>query len=78
MSRCWTVQNPTDHVIQTLLRFNLQPCRLDKPFDEMVVGFYVHHNFNFVISERPEDKARDSFLGNLDVDAGAIDGAYDA
>jgi cytochrome P450 len=39
-------------IAQTLLRFNLQPCSIAKPFDEQVVGFYVHTNMNFVVTER--------------------------
>lgn len=34
------------------MRFNLQPCSLAKPFNEMVVGFYVHTDMDFVVSER--------------------------
>lgn len=40
--------------LQTLLRFNLQPVNLAKPFNEMVVGFYVHTDMNFVVTERQE------------------------
>ncbi|KAK3707533.1 hypothetical protein LTR37_012028 [Vermiconidia calcicola] len=45
-------------LIETLLRYNLQPCSLSKPFNEMVVGFYVHTDMNFVITERREDNAK--------------------
>ena len=66
-------------LLQILLRFNLQPCSLAKPFDEMVVGFYVHENMNFVVSERKEKNALDD--GLLDhansMDAGAIAGAQE-
>lgn len=41
-------------IIETLLRFNLQPCSLAKPFNEMVVGFYVHTDMDFVITKREE------------------------
>lgn len=63
-------------MLQTLLRFNLQPCSLAKPFDEMVVGFYVHENMNFVVSERKEEVGAVVNAG-LNVDAGAIAGAYE-
>ncbi|KAI5361822.1 Putative cytochrome P450 [Septoria linicola] len=62
-------------IIETLLRFNLQPCRLDKPFDEMVVGFYVHHNMNFVVTERKDVAGQAEPGQDFAVDAGAIDGA---
>lgn len=64
-------------IFQTLLRFNLQPCSLAKPFDEMVVGFYVHDNMNFVVTERQEELAKDSTPYQEHFDAGAIAGAYD-
>ncbi|PPJ61074.1 hypothetical protein CBER1_07410 [Cercospora berteroae] len=65
-------------ILETLLRFNLQPCRLDKPFDEMVVGFYVHTNMNFVVTERKNDEDRDGLDSReLQVEAGAIEGAWD-
>lgn len=60
--------------LQTLLRFSLQPCSLAKPFDEMVVGFYVHDNMNFVVTERRDSPTAD-FPTACDADAGAIDGA---
>lgn len=61
-----------------MLRFNLQPCSLAKPFDEMVVGFYVHENMNFVISERKESTSNDSMINaGINIDAGAIAGAYE-
>jgi cytochrome P450 len=41
-------------IIETLLRFNLQPCSLAKPFNEMVVGFYVHTDMDFVLTKRDE------------------------
>lgn len=42
-------------IVETLLRFNLQPCSLSKPFDEMCVGFYVHTNMNFVVTSRKDE-----------------------
>lgn len=64
-------------LLQTLLRFNLQPCSLAKPFEEMVVGFYVHKNMDFVVTERKEAGSNDAVNAGLAVDAGAIAGAYD-
>ncbi|CAK4030672.1 related to pisatin demethylase (cytochrome P450) [Lecanosticta acicola] len=64
-------------IIETLLRFDLQPCSLAKPFDESVVGFYIHDNMNFVVSERREDAAR-GFETDTAFDAGAIAGAYES
>lgn len=62
---------------QTLLRFNLQPCSLAKPFDEMVVGFTVHTNMNFIVTERKSAEQIVSLNGGSHVDAGALPGAYD-
>ena len=65
-------------LLQILLRFNLQPCSLAKPFDEMVVGFYVHENMNFVVSERKENAAEEDLLNHAsNMDAGAIAGAQE-
>lgn len=44
--------------MELLLRFNFQPCSLAKPFNEQVVGFYVHTNMNFVVTERGESIAK--------------------
>ena len=37
-----------------LLRFRLQPCSLSKPFNEMAVGFYIHTDMNFVVTENKD------------------------
>lgn len=62
-----------------LLRFNLQPCSLAKPFNEMVVGFYVHTDMNFVASERKS--AFDGGYAPVDslpkTEVEALPGAYD-
>ncbi|KAK6441577.1 hypothetical protein LTR95_002197 [Oleoguttula sp. CCFEE 5521] len=67
-------------VIETLLRFNLQPCSLAKPFDEMVVGFTVHENMNFIVTERlSAEKIKESQMsGDAEVDAGALPGSYES
>ncbi|KAI7582451.1 hypothetical protein KC343_g20224, partial [Hortaea werneckii] len=66
-------------ILEILLRFNLQPCSLAKPFNEMVVGFYVHTDMNFVVSERRsasgEGYARVDSLPKIEV--GALPRAYD-
>ncbi|WPG97567.1 Hypothetical protein R9X50_00034400 [Acrodontium crateriforme] len=41
-------------IIEILLRFNLQPCSLANPFAELCVGFFIHDDMNFVVTERPE------------------------
>lgn len=44
----------------------------------MVVGFYVHKNMDFVITERKEASSNDVVMNaGLAVDAGAIAGAYE-
>ena len=60
---------------QTLLRYNLQPCSLAKPFNEMVVGFYVHTDMNFVMTERREGIPHGD--SNVRVEAHALAGAYE-
>ncbi|KAK3071492.1 hypothetical protein LTR53_008537 [Teratosphaeriaceae sp. CCFEE 6253] len=65
-------------VIETLLRFNLQCCDLAKPFNEKVVGFYVHTDMNFVVTERSTgDEEKSTHLNGGTIDAGALAGAYD-
>ncbi|KAK0261126.1 hypothetical protein LTS09_004389 [Friedmanniomyces endolithicus] len=65
-------------VIETLLRFNLQSCNLAKPFTEKVVGFYVHTDMDFVVTERSSgDQSALVRLEGDKVDAGALAGAYE-
>ena len=68
-------------VIETLLRFNLQPCSLAKPFTEIVVGFTIHKDMNFIITERKSasDKAAEAqFDDSTHMGAMALEGAYEA
>ncbi|CAJ2509046.1 Uu.00g140720.m01.CDS01 [Anthostomella pinea] len=66
-------------VIETLLRFNLQPCSLAKPFNEKIVGFNIHTDMYFVATERKHfTKADFATLNGGNIDAGAIAGAYEA
>ncbi|SMR49013.1 unnamed protein product [Zymoseptoria tritici ST99CH_1E4] len=71
-------------IFETLLRFSLQPCSLSKPFDEKVVGFYIHDNMNFIATERRTDSGRDVLEltskagdGADAAEASAIGGAYE-
>ena len=65
-------------IIETLLRFNLQPCSLAKPFNEMVVGFYVHTDMDFVITKREEkDWMSDSANEGVKFEAHALPGAFE-
>ncbi|KAI6900568.1 hypothetical protein KC334_g8554, partial [Hortaea werneckii] len=66
-------------VLEILLRFNLQPCSLAKPFNEMVVGFYVHTDMNFVVSKRRSivDGGHASIEMLLKTEVAALPGAYD-
>ncbi|KAK4545870.1 hypothetical protein LTR36_002434 [Oleoguttula mirabilis] len=66
-------------IIETLLRFNLQPCSLAKPFNEKVVGFYVHTDMNFIITERKDvnESAIAHLNSGIKFDAAALPGAYD-
>jgi len=42
-------------IIETLLRFELQPVNIGKPFVERCVGFFLHTHMLFRVSERLED-----------------------
>lgn len=64
-----------------LLRFNLQPCSLSKPFNEKVIGFTVHTEMNFIVTERQTAQQlidANSSAGGLEADAGALPGAFDS
>jgi hypothetical protein len=68
-------------LLQTLLRFNLQPCSLAKPFNQKVIGFTVHTDMNFIVTERKttEQQATEAqALGVAEYDAGALPGSYDS
>jgi hypothetical protein len=45
-------------VVQTLLRFELQPVSLAKPFDEKCVGFFLHSDMMFRVTKREEVRGR--------------------
>ena len=62
-----------------LLRFTLQPCSLANPFKEMAVGFYVHEDMNFVMTERHDgaSKVNPALNGDFQVEAGALPGAFE-
>lgn len=66
---------------QTLLRFNLQPVSLSHPFDEKVIGFYIHDNMNFVVTERQDDAKKgadgQTMNGGPAMEVAALPGAYD-
>lgn len=67
-------------IIQTLLRFNLQPCSLSKPFNEKVIGFTVHTEMDFIVSKRKtaEQQALDAkATSGAETDAGALPGSFD-
>ena len=63
-------------IIETLLRFNLQPVSLAKPFNEMVVGFYVHTDMEFVLTKRDERgwKSDNRAVDEVKVEAHALEG----
>ena len=66
-------------IIETFLRFNLQPCSLAKPFNEMVVGFYVHTDMDFVVTKRDERgwKSDSRAVDAVKVEAHALEGFND-
>ena len=65
-------------VTQTLLRFELQPVSLAKPFIERCVGFFLHTDMMFRVTRRRED----DWKGQADKhvyygEASALPGAYE-
>jgi hypothetical protein len=62
------------------LRFNFQPCNLSHPFREVVVGFTIHHDMNYVITERKGVESQEYLFanGSSHVDAGALAGSYES
>lgn len=65
-------------ILETLLRFNLQPCSLSKPFNEMCVGFYVHTDMNFVATKRKDEAQIKADAGAMnDTTVEALPGAYE-
>jgi hypothetical protein len=79
--QCFSTRTPTNLALQTLLRFNLQPCSLSKPFTEKVIGFTVHTDMNFIVTERQtveQQAAAVQASSGANADAGALPGSYDS
>lgn len=49
-------QSGLTNVTQTLLRFQLQPVSLAKPFTERCVGFFLHTDMMFRVTRRQESE----------------------
>ena len=62
-------------IIETLLRYTLQPVSLKEPYREMAVGFYVHTDMNFVITKREEKAWMVPGIENME--AHALPGAFE-
>jgi cytochrome P450 len=76
-----TKESPANIFPQTLLRFNLQPCSLAKPFNQKVIGFTVHTDMNFIVTERKTTEQQATEAQSQDgaeYDAGALPGSYDS
>lgn len=67
-------------LIETLLRYELQPCSLSKPFDEKILGLNLHTDMDFVVTHRCGHQADedDELLAFQPTDAGALPGAQEA
>jgi hypothetical protein len=53
---------------------------LAKPFNQKVIGFTVHTDMNFIVTERmtaEQQAAAVQAMGGADADAGALPGSYD-
>ncbi|KAJ9632240.1 hypothetical protein H2203_000644 [Taxawa tesnikishii (nom. ined.)] len=65
-------------VIETLLRFELQPVSLAKPFEEKCVGFFLHTNMMFRVTERKDEQMNGHLPSESQhINAGALPGAPD-
>ncbi|KAF2720369.1 cytochrome P450 [Polychaeton citri CBS 116435] len=68
-------------IVEILLRYNLQPCSLAKPFEETAIGFYIHRDMKFVITEREKhgDASQQSqtIPRSSELEADALPGAYE-
>ncbi|KAL1297395.1 hypothetical protein AAFC00_004931 [Neodothiora populina] len=78
LGRGVAMQELNKGIIETLLRFELQPLSLAKPFVERCVGFFLHTDMLFRVTRRQEstsDRETDShvYFG----DASALPGAPD-
>lgn len=64
-------------IVDMLLRYNLQPCSLSKPFNEQVVGFTIHTEMEFVITSREDEsfKRTSRYQYGQQDSAGALPGA---
>ncbi|KAM0811293.1 putative Cytochrome P450 monooxygenase aba1 [Seiridium cardinale] len=63
-------------VFETLWKYNLQPCSLSKPFNEQCVGFTIHTDMYFIITNRgKEAEWRGNQHGGQNISAGALPGA---
>lgn len=63
---------------QTLLRFELQPVSLAKPFEEKCVGFFLHTNMMFRVTERKDEQMNGHLPSESQhINAGALPGAPD-
>jgi hypothetical protein len=53
---------------------------LSHPFREVVVGFTIHHDMNYVITERKGVESQEYLFmnGSSQVDAGALAGSYES
>jgi hypothetical protein len=54
---------------------------LAKPFNQKVIGFTVHTDMNFIVTERKttEQQANEAqAMGGAEYDAGALPGSYDS
>lgn len=74
--RIWLTFSPSFLPIQTLVRFELQPVSLAKPFIERCVGFFLHTDMMFRVTRRQETEwkgqaEKDVYYG----DASALPGA---
>lgn len=67
-------------LVETLLRYELQPCRLSKPFGENIMGLNLHTDMDFVVTQRRSRQAdeQDELLAFQPTDAGALPGAQEA
>ena len=71
-------------LVETLLRYELQPCRPARPFGERILGLNLHTDVDFAVTHRrgqgdeADDEEDEELLALQPTDAGALPGAQEA
>ncbi|GAB7352344.1 hypothetical protein MBLNU459_g2786t1 [Dothideomycetes sp. NU459] len=77
LGRGVAMQELNKGIIETLVRFELQPVSLSKPFVERCVGFFLHTNMMFRVTKRSESASHGQSETFTYGDVVALPGAQD-